>query len=50
MVLLTGILGIRGEECVFTELNQLLTSTGRGWLTWNIGDHQFGREADGTGD
>ena len=27
MVLLTGILGVGGEECVLTELNQLLTST-----------------------
>ena len=30
MVLLTRILGMRGEECVLTELNQLLTSTGGG--------------------
>ena len=34
MVLLTGILGMRGEECVLTELNKLLTSTRGGWLTW----------------
>ena len=27
------------EECVFTELNQLLTSTGEGgWMTWDVGD------------
>ena len=28
--LVTGILGVGGEECVLTELNQLLTSTGIG--------------------
>ena len=38
MVLLNGILGARTEECVLTELNQLLTSTGGGWLTWDTGD------------
>ena len=30
----TRILGVGGEECVLTELNRLLTSTGgEGWLT-----------------
>ena len=31
----TRILGVGGKECVLTELNQLLTSTGgEGWLTY----------------
>ena len=39
MVLLTGTLGMRGDECLLTtELNQLLTSTRGGWLTWDTGD------------
>ena len=38
MVLLTGILGLRGEECELPELNQLLSSTRGGWLTWDIED------------
>ena len=34
----TRLLVVGGEECVLTELNQLLTSTGEeGWLTWDIG-------------
>ena len=38
MVVLTGILGTRGEECVLTKLNQLLTSTWGSSLTWDVGD------------